>query len=398
MRPIKHLFMIIILTIFLVLGMNLKAHAQEIMGPSSAFDWNNWKPPKYIPDWKGIPGELQPPFPGVTPPPTEPVRWSAEWEDQEGVLVAWPLYWLAVESAYCAMVDELQDVGTVYLLYNNEVSKMRITEKLNSCGVPLENIEWLNILYNSNWTRDYGPESIFGQESDDWGIVDNVCLYGRKDNNVNPGLESLWGMDYYSSPIVTEGGNLSPDGMGKLFCTSWIRRENFFMGEEELRQTLNDYYNVELTILPLPPISPHIDMCAKLVNPETWIIGEWPSDDPNTPYMDRLVAILESMTASTGNPYTIYRIQQPKRLPSGYWRTYTNAYMQNGKVLVPTFGVKQDKAALAVFQQALPGWEIVGIDCTGFDGSGGAIHCSAHGIAHHEEVSFLRSQLSAESN
>jgi len=153
-------------------------------------------------------------------------------------------------------------------------------------------------------------------------------------------------------------------------------------------QAFWDYLNVELTILPWPPISPHLDMCAKLVDPETWIIGEWPSDDPNTPYMDEMVSILESMTASTGHPYTIYRVTQPDRLPKGrgYWRTYTNAYMQNGKALVPIYGVEQDDAAIGVFQQALPGWKIVGINCTGFDGSGGAIHCSTHGIAEHELV------------
>ena len=64
--------------------------------------------------------------------------------------------------------------------------------------------------------------------------------------------------------------------------------------------------------------------------------------------------------------------------------------MQNGKVLVPIFDVEQDDDALAVFQQALPGWEIVGINCTGFDGSGGAIHCSTHGIASHDEIEFLK--------
>jgi agmatine deiminase len=349
--------------------------------------------PKYIPPWKPAPGEDQSPK-RVTSPPTEAVRWTAQWEEREGVLLAWPLYWPSVNSAYCAMVDELQDVGLVYLLYSNlRDDKDEITNILTSCGVPLDNIEWVPIRYVSNWTRDYGPENIWGLESGNWGIVDNRYGYfPAPDNNVNPKLHLLWGIDYYSSPVVTEGGNMCPDGMGMNFSTEWLLSENHTMSENELHQAFRDYLNVEITILPAPPVSPHLDMSAKLVDPETWIIGEWPPDDPNTPYIDEMVAILESMTASTGNPYTIYRVQQPERLPGsfGYWRTYTNAYMQNGKVLVPIYGVEQDSDALEVFQQALPDWEIVGINCTGFDGSGGAIHCSTHGIASHDQIEFLK--------
>ena len=98
-----------------------------------------------------------------------------------------------------------------------------------------------------------------------------------------------------------------------------------------------------------------------------------------------------------GNPYKIFRIQQPARLSGdepeirkkGYWRTYTNAYQHNGKVLVPTYNVPEDAAALAVYQQALPGWEIVGIDSRGFDGYNGAIHCSTHEISGERAAQLL---------
>lgn len=384
-----------LITILIVLFSLIFSFSQSAAGNSTIIrapevNWTYLKPPKFIPRWEQFTEEDLRLTPFVTPPPSEPVRWTAQWEDREGVLLAWPLYWQPVDSAYCYMVEELQEIGTVYLLHNNTIGKYRISDKLASCGVSEDNIEWLDIPYRSNWTRDYGPQNIWGQNTGNWGIVDNRYLWGPKDNNVNPNLHTLWGMDYYESPIVTEGGNLCTDGLGKVFATSWIRAENFFMSEDELRNAFSDYLNVELIILPWPQISPHLDMSAKLVDPETWIVGQWPPDDPNTPKMDEMVAILESMTASTGNPYTIYRVQQPDRLSTGYWRTYTNAYMQNGKVLVPIFDVEQDDDALSVFQKALPGWEIIGINCTGFDGTGGAIHCSTHGIASHDEIEFLK--------
>jgi agmatine deiminase len=328
-------------------------------------------------------------FLSSTPPPTGPVRWTAEWEKSTGVLLAWPLLWPSLDTIYSTMIDELQDVGIVYLLCKNVMLRFFVSLKLRAHSVPLDNIEWLTIPYASIWTRDYGPFNIYDLESGEWGLVDN--MYGHfRDDKVNNRLQRLWGTDYYETPIDVQGGNVCTDGMGRVFCLESIVKENQpTLNEERLRQAFWDYLNVEMIILPEPPISPHLDMCAKLVDPETWIIGEWPQSDPNTPYVEEMVSILSNMTASTGNAYTIFRIQQPDRRPDGFWCTYTNAYMQNGKVLVPVYNVEQDTAALAVFQQALPDWEIIGIDCASFGDIGGAIHCSTHEIAGHNETTLF---------
>ena len=294
------------------------------------------------------------------------------------------------------MVNELQDVGTVFMLYRTEGERQQQIQKLNAFGVPLDSIVWINLEYNTHWTRDYGPQNIYGDSTGEWGIVDNFCPYGKRDNAVNDGLAPTLGANYYGTPIVCEGGNILTDGMGKLFCTDWMNWENQVLGfwlahrygtptglsYRQMCQAFWDYLNVELIILPEPPISPHLDMCAKLVDPETWIIGQWPPDDPNTPVVNTIIATLDTMTAPTGNPYTIYRVQQPPRLPSGYWDSYTNSYMQNGTILVPQWGYPaQDSMALAVFQQALPTYEVVGISCIPMSGWGGCIHCSTHEIA-----------------
>jgi hypothetical protein len=43
-------------------------------------------------------------------------RWATEWESMAGTLMAWPLDWCNVQSAFSSLVDELQDVGMVYAL------------------------------------------------------------------------------------------------------------------------------------------------------------------------------------------------------------------------------------------------------------------------------------------
>ena len=61
--------------------------------------------------------------------------------------------------------------------------------------------------------------------------------------------------------------------------------------------------------------------------------------------------------------------------------------MQNGKILVPLYNVEEDAEVLKVFQKALPEWVVIGIEYTAFDDIGGAIHCSTHEIAGHNETS-----------
>jgi agmatine deiminase len=358
-------------------------------------DWaagSRWKAPAHvIPSGPRAPSELRHTSTTMTPPPTEPVRWTAEFEPMHGTLIAWPLRWTDAQDAFCAMVEELQDVGVVYMLYDHEREQAGIIEKLTACGVAFTNLVWVpypHVPYSrirdhseGVFTRDYGPENIFGLNSGSWGVVDNRYFGFAKMDAVNATLNLTLQAEYFETPLIAEGGNLSPDGMGRVFSTEWILTENHVLGEEQTRQAFRDYYGAELVVLPRPPISEHLDMYAKLVGPEAWIVGAWPADDPNTPRVEEAVRILQGMHASTGNPYTIYRISQPARLSSGYWRTYTNAYQHNGKVLVPTYHVPEDAAALAVYQQALPGWEIIGIDARGFDHTGGALHCSTHEIA-----------------
>lgn len=350
--------------------------------------------PKYIPGWTSVAPALRKPSRRFTEPPAEPVRWRAEFEPAKGTLMAWPLYWRDVQEAFVAMVAELQEVGDVYMMYDAPWEQNLILRRLLNAGVTPYGVIWvkfpwklgerIEFIDNCNWTRDYGPENIFGLQSGDWSIVDNRYYWDRrKENDANEVLGEYLYAGYYETPLATEGGNMAPDGVGTLFCTEWIFEENRFHTDDEVRQIFREYYGAELVVFPRLPISPHLDMGSKLIDAETWIIGQWPADDPNTAPVEEMVAKLRGMTAPTGRPYTIYRIWQPDRRPNGYWRTYTNAYMHNGKILVPIFGVAEDAGALAVYRRAAPGWDVVGIRCEGFDGSGGAIHCSTHEISGH---------------
>ena len=61
--------------------------------------------------------------------------------------------------------------------------------------------------------------------------------------------------------------------------------------------------------------------------------------------------------------------------PSGQYRTYTNSFIVNKTVIVPTYEYQYDTTAIRIYRDAMPGYNVVGINCNSIIGSLGAIHC-----------------------
>jgi len=63
-------------------------------------------------------------------------------------------------------------------------------------------------------------------------------------------------------------------------------------------------------------------------------------------------------------------------------RTYTNSLILNSTVLVPVYGINpvMDANALSIYNDAMPGYNIVSINCNALIPYAGAIHCVTMGI------------------
>ena len=56
----------------------------------------------------------------------------------------------------------------------------------------------------------------------------------------------------------------------------------------------------------------------------------------------------------------------------------------NKKILLPTYYEEYDTTAIRIWEEAMPGYEIIGIDCDGSESiiaSSGAIHCITHSVS-----------------
>jgi agmatine deiminase len=88
---------------------------------------------------------------------------------------------------------------------------------------------------------------------------------------------------------------------------------------------------------------------------------------------------LESFRTSEGRPYRLAPLPWPaarhdedgRRIPA----TYANFLIINGAVLVPTYGSKEDSAALETIGQVFPDRRVTGIPCLPLLIQHGSLHC-----------------------
>ena len=222
--------------------------------------------------------------------------------------------------------------------------------------------------------------------------------------------------------LMATGGNFMSDGMGTAFSSELIVDENSggyawegFDGNvyypdhtiEDINNTLEEFMGIDNYIimenLPYDGIH-HIDMHMKLLNEETLLIAEYPEGVADGPQIEANIQyVLENYTSAFGTPYDVIRIPSPPSSSgnypdnNGYYRTYTNSVFVNNTVLVPFYRTEYDTIAQRIYEQALPGYNIIGIDV---DNQGqnlisysGAIHCITHSVGVNEPLLIQHQEL-----
>ena len=210
----------------------------------------------------------------------------------------------------------------------------------------------------------------------------------EEDDDTNIDFANMMNWDIQNLPLYWTGGNFMTDGYGMGFSTELMVNENNISHDEFKSIIYQNLHIDEYIIFDNPNIESiqHIDCMAKLVNPETIIIKQVAESSPEYECIEDFAESFYNLNTFYGRPFKIYRIFCPT-IDGGPWETnpvasYTNSLILNHKVLVPQFGIVQDLLALQVYQEAMPGYEVIG-----FDGTSGnpwyaedALHCRTMGI------------------
>jgi len=107
-------------------------------------------------------------------------RAGQEFENLSAVLLRWPFDWAARRGEWAQMVEALwyADV-TVYLWVNAEYQKENALTYLTQQGIHTDHTRWVIESTNAVWMRDYGPQFLYDNNSDRWGLVDFHYLDSR---------------------------------------------------------------------------------------------------------------------------------------------------------------------------------------------------------------------------
>lgn len=310
-------------------------------------------------------------------PPQGAVRNIAEFERAEAVMIRFPL------GIPLNLVSLMSEHVTVITLVANQSAENQARDAFNSAGVTMDNVEFLHTPTNSVWTRDYGPFYIV-DEDHQVGIIDFIYNRPRPlDQGVPGALANYLDIPSYAMEVVHTGGNYMSTGRGAAASTDLIWEENA-NNPSLVRQRMEDYVGINtyhVTIDPQATYLKHIDTWAKFLDIDKILIAQVPLGHPRYNDHELVADYYASAQSPWGTPYQVFRVQTNSGEP------YTNSLILNERVYVPLSGANPSSpanvAAIQVYEEAMPGYEIIGITFTGAGGwlSTDALHCRTKEVA-----------------
>jgi agmatine deiminase len=189
--------------------------------------------------------------------------------------------------------------------------------------------------------------------------------------------------------VVLEGGSIDVNGRGTLLTTeecllSDVQQRNPGVSREQLERLFADYLGVTKVIwlgrgIAGDDTHGHVDDISRFVSPNDVITAYEPdSSEANHEPLRENYRQLKKTTDQWGEPLRVTKLPMPapiyfdgQRLPA----SYANFYIANRLVLVPVFNDPNDRVALNIIADALPGRTVVGIYCGDFVLGLGTLHC-----------------------
>jgi len=356
---------------------------------------------------------------GIENPPPQPVRTMAEWEELQALLITWN----GQSTILSEIVRAARLECKVIIACSNQQTVDQAKSTLTSKGIDItSNVDFVIAPNNSIWVRDYGPNSVYANDVDSLYLIDWIYNRPRPLDDAMPvKIAAHMGIPLYSTTLapadlVNTGGNFMSDGNGTAFASSLIINENesgnpynvSVKTEGQIDAILQDYMGISRYIkmekLPYDVIH-HIDMHMKLLDEQTLLVGQYPDGVADGPQIEANIQYVLSNFKSTFNePYKVLRIPMPPGSNGTYphnggpYRTYANAVFVNKTVIVPFYQQKYDTTAQRIWEAAMPGYKVVGINCNAIIGSLGAIHCITKEIGVADPLRIVHQELPCQDN
>jgi len=331
-------------------------------------------------------------------------RMPAEWEPHAATWLSWPRRegisfpdsFDRIMPALKQMVGALIESEPVCINVINGAHEAEARAVLD----PLphqECITYYEIPTNEPWCRDHGPIFLTRDVDPKLAIVDwDYNAWGNKyppfdlDEVVPTRIAEILKVPVFYPRMILEGGSIDVNGAGALLTSESCllnKNRNPDLSRNEIEKRLRDFLGVREILwlgdgIEGDDTDGHIDDLARFVS-ETKVVTvvEENSDDANFKPLHENLARLREMNASrtgTGRKIDIVILPMPKKIVREDQRmpaSYTNFYIANKVVLVPTFADPADEIALSTLRKCFPRRRVVGIDCRELIWGLGTFHC-----------------------
>lgn len=328
------------------------------------------------------------------------LRFPAEWEPQDAVLIAWPhagTDWAErlaeVETTYVALSEAITRFQRLVIVVADAALETHARALLTDAGADLARVRFVHAAYDDTWLRDSGPITLrdgegfrlldfrftgwggkYGAAQDDALIAQLVAAGLFKDAK------------HQRIDLALEGGGIETDGDGTLL-TTWhcLHERHPGLTRQEISWQLENALQQRRVLwldhgaLEGDDTDAHIDTLARFAARDS--ITYQGCDDPADSHYVGLQAMgaeLAALRTADNRPYRLFPlpwarpiIDEGRRLAA----SYANFLIINGAVLMPAYGDKMDAAAAVMLGNAFPNHAIVPVPCRPLIWQNGSLHC-----------------------
>ncbi len=321
----------------------------------------------------------------------ERFRVPGEWERHEACWLAfphlaeeWPLGLPMAQRSIASLCLAIAGPGNepVRLLVRDaDVERQARALLGNAAG-----IEYVPAAYGDCWLRDTLP--LLGHDTQGrlHGLRFRFNGWGGKyempfDDSVGDWWLDRLGARSAKSQLFLEGGALDSNGAGTFLTTESCAlnpNRNPGLTREAFELALGELCELRRVIwlergLRHDHTDGHVDMIARFASADTVLSMRPTGDVPNAGILRKIAGVLRDEGLS------IVELPAPSALADSQGAplpaSYCNFYVANRAVIVPTYGLPEDDAALEVIDHAFQGREVIGLPARDLLCGGGAFHC-----------------------
>ena len=327
----------------------------------------------------------------------------AEWHPHESTWLVWPknpMTWpdrvLEIQEMYLRILAVLTTRERVDLLVDDVETANVIGSRLSERNAATKPIVFHEIKTVDAWIRDYGPNFLLRRSKEKVELAFNhwkFNAWGDKYENLDSAavipaqLEPILKVPRFTPELFLEGGSIEVNGQGLCLTTEQCLlnpNRNPGKSKSEIEQYLKDYLGVQQILWLRRGIAGddtdgHVDNIARFINPSTIVcaLEEDPGDENYEPLQENYHR-LQAARDLKSSPLEIIPLPMPGRLQTAQGRlpaSYTNFYIANGVVLLPTFDHANDRRAAGILENLFPERKVIGMDCRSMVWGLGTLHC-----------------------